>query len=131
MTTSRTGNNKGLTLIELMVAVAVLCLGSTLIQEGLLRSLSLLGRHSHTLNAEIWMDERLWQAKQDAFYSESLDRSDKLGEFTADGRSYNWSLAVMPLSGGGGLYSFKLSVFWTEDGRTVDLVKESYALAPT
>jgi hypothetical protein len=112
-----------------MLAVAILSLGAGLVQEGLLRSLTLLGRFSHTLTAQAWMHERLWEARQAALYSDAPDTGDKYGEFKAGGRSYNWSLHIEPVSGNT-LYSFKLSVMWTENGRTVDLVRECYAVKP-
>ena len=123
-------NNRGLTLIELMVAVAVLCLGTTLIQEGLLRCLTLLGRYSHTLTAEGWMEERLWQAQEDTLYSTEAAGGDGQGQIMLGNRPYDWALTVQSLSGASQLYSFRLRMSWTESGVPLELVKERYATKP-
>ncbi len=130
MTTSKIGNRRGFTLIELMAAVAILSLGTSLIQEGLLRSLTLLGRYSHSLKAQAWMDERLWQAEEDTFYAQEGGGGERAGEFTDEGKAYTWSLQSMPLNGTTALYSFKLIVVWAESGRTLSLTRERYGIKP-
>ena len=123
--TSRTGN-RGFTFIEVMVTVAVLSLGTVMIQGGLLRAADILNRTSNTLIARQWMDEKLWQAQETLFYSgEGGSLEATSGNFSEYGRDFNWSLGAS--STGIDLYKLKLSVTWSQGGRAVEVIKEIYA----
>lgn len=116
----------GFTLVEVLMAVAMLALGTLLIQEGFLRSAHLYGRYTNTMRASVWMNERLWRAREAVLFSEEPPSPDG-GEFTAEGTSFKWLLGVEPLPKARRLYALKLTVDWREGSRPLSLVREIYA----
>lgn len=108
------------------MAVSLLALGTLLIQEGFLRSAHLYGRYANTMRASVWMNERLWQARETALFSEDPPPPDG-GEFTSEGIPFRWSLGVSELPLTERLYALKLTVNWNEGGRPLSLVREIYA----
>lgn len=110
----------GFTLIEVMLATVVLSVGTVLIQAGLLRSASLLSRYAHSLAAERWMDEKIWETKQSLFYSELPSEGAPAGSFTDSGKEFSWNLTVSPQEGKN-LYLMELSVQWEEGHTPVSL----------
>jgi prepilin-type N-terminal cleavage/methylation domain-containing protein len=119
-------SRSGLTLVEIMVAVVVLGLGTLLVQEGLLRSAGLFSRYGHTLKAQLWVDEKLWEARQRILYEDETI-AEESGDFTADGRPYTWSLVVSTV-GQNDLQSVSCSVAWREAGRVRTLTREIYVV---
>jgi Tfp pilus assembly protein PilV len=119
-------SESGLTLVEILVAVVVLALGTLLVQEGLLRSADLFSRYDHALKAQLWVGEKLWEARQRILY-EDEDLAEEAGDFTSGGRLFTWSLVVSPV-GENDLKSVSCSVAWREAGRVRTLVREIYVV---
>lgn len=117
--------NRGFTLIEVMVTVVILALGTLMIQEGLLRAADLFGRHSNTVKVQRWVDEKIWQVRESFVYSDEVI-SDDQGQFTQNGKLFTWALVVKSLAGED-LKSLALSVAWKEGNRYVTMTKEMYA----
>lgn len=126
---SKTGNrtSAGFTLIELMITVAVLSMGTVMIQQGFLRSSSVLDRLSSSLKIQSWMDERIWEAKERLFYSESASLDNQGGDFTDSGRLFHWLLEVQPVSDGKDLYQIHLSVNWTDGNGAAQMARTVFA----
>ncbi len=114
---------RGFSLMEVMVAVVVLALGTLFIQQGLLRSAHLYGLYVNSFKAKIWLDEKLWEAKEAALYSETPGGGDS-GAYTDQGKDFSWSTEVQEI--GKNLYSIKSAIEWAESGRPTRLAKEVY-----
>ena len=111
------------------MAVAMLALGTLLIQEGFLRSAYLYGRYADTMRASVWMNERLWQAREAVLFTDTPPEPDG-GEFTAEGKSFRWALGVEALPLAKDLYALKLTVDWREGDHPISIVREIYAAKP-
>lgn len=125
---SRIGNNCAFTLVEVMVATAVLALGVTLIYQGFFISLDSLGYCQDYLRIAPLADEKIWQA-QDALRrlgpSAELDAG---GSFADGRRSFGWNLSYNSLGGPSGLCEISLSVLWQNGQKKSRLVRGAYAL---
>ncbi len=122
--------NKGFTLIEVMVSVVILSIGTLMIQEGMLRSVDLFNRHSNTLKAELWMDRKISEVEEDLFFAEFPALGNDAGAFTRDGRPFNWSTVSEQSPEGKNLFRVQLTVSWLEAGRPRSTQKQIYAFKP-
>lgn len=119
----------GFTLVEVLLAVSFLALGTLLIQEGFLRAAGLYGRYANTMRASVWMNEHFWNARETALFSNAVP-APETGEFTSEGVPFLWSLNVDSVPAAKNLYALKLTVQWNEGSRPVTLIREVYATKP-
>lgn len=131
--TSRIGN-KGFTLIEVMVATAVLSLGAVLISESFFISLDSFDYYANYLTLASWADEKLWGAQ------DQLSRFGNAAQIQPGGRIVNrnkdigWSLSssvvdeAKGLPSGLSLYRINLDLSWQEGHRKARLSRSAYAL---
>lgn len=129
MTTSRTGNKPAFTLIEVMLAAAVLATAIVIIQSGFLRSATLLTRSARTLEAQQWAEEKLWTVQESLLYSETSSPGPGEGTFQASGRNYSWIAEARGLALPD-IYSVKVAVSWPEGESGARVTRETYAVAP-
>ena len=120
-------HNNGFTLIEVMATVAILSLGTLLIQEGLLHLANILGHYNNYLAAQESISEKTWDIKESLFFSEEPSTGGNSGIFTESGRDFNWSINASPISGMDNLYSIQWSVGWMEGNKPANLSAAVYA----
>jgi len=118
----------GFTLIELMLAVSILAIGTVMIQQGFLRASGLFHEASHRLAAQTWMETKLADAREQIVYAEPSSTQSESGTFEIAGRPYVWNLDIDLLPAGRDYYGLTLSVGWSEGGRDVRLLKNASAL---
>lgn len=124
--TSKTGTKKGFTLIEVMVAAAILSVGIVLVQQGFLRSATLLAKLSRTLEARQWADEKVWEVKENLFYSQDPSPGEGSGSFESNGRKYSWTAQAEPLSLAD-LYAVRVVVQWPDGNGSSSVEREVHA----
>ena len=124
---SRTGN-KGFTLIEVMVATAVLSLGIVLIYEAFFISLNSFDYCYNYLNVSPLMDEKIWEAQDGITCSGTLTGTATNGEFTSGVSVRKWILSYDVLDKDQALYKIDLEVSWQEGKRKIILSRNAYAL---
>ena len=112
-------------MIELMVTVVFVTLGSFLIQGSFLRSADMFGRYSHTLKVMDWMNEESARTRESLLYSEEAPENAS-GGLTVDGKSVSWTRQITSL-GPDSFNSIRYSAIWTESGKPVELKNELYA----
>lgn len=112
----------GFSLIELLLTVVFVTLGSQLIQGGFLRAADLFGRYQSTLRAMVWSLEQEERGREMVLKSEQKGAS---GSLDTAGKPIQWQSAVQ--SGEEpNLYSVRLSASWSEGGRPMNFQKELY-----
>ena len=124
----RTGNNKnGFTLIEVMVTVAILSLGTLVIHEGLLHSADVLTHYNSLLTAREWSENKIWDLKEALLFSEPPQPTENSGSFESAGRSYAWSADNSLASNADELYLINLDIGWREGQKPINLAQSVYA----
>lgn len=122
----KTGN-KGFTLIEIMISVAILAFGVILVYEALLKSLNAFGYYSDYFAVSSWMDEKIWQV-QDALKNNGAFSEEAQGVYASNKREFYWNLSFLTLDTSAGLYRIDLRVGGQPGSRRPVFTRSAYAL---
>lgn len=122
--------DNGFTLVEIMVAVAILAFGLVPIFGALFISLDTFSLYSNSLNAQIWIDERIWEIKDELMRSETLHTGGTVGRMQGSPKDLDWKMSIDLIDAEIGLYRLHLTLFWQEGERRTEVPRVAYALAP-
>jgi len=125
----RKENKKGFTLVEVMVAVAILSFGLVPIFQGLLLSLDTFGYYSDSLEAQM-IDEKIWEAKGELMRSESLKVGETGGRMAGLGKEFDWAMSMELIDSEQNLYRLNLTLSWQAGKRVRHISRAAYALVP-
>ena len=119
---------KGFSLIELMITVVVLAFGIVMIYEGYLISLRGFDYSKNFLNAQMWIDEKMWDVKDKVSQGNLLTLSDVAGVFSSHNRRFTWRLShrILAQTNTTKLFEVGLRVFWKEGANTADTRRATY-----
>ena len=109
-----------------MVAVSILALGTVVIHQNFLRSAFYFGRYTDSLKASLWMDEKMWEVREQALYTKDGAGSSQ-GSVTLGNKDFDWSQTVKPLAEEG-LSSILIETRWREGAEDTHLSQENYVL---
>jgi prepilin-type N-terminal cleavage/methylation domain-containing protein len=124
---NKSGSKRAFTLIEVMVAVAVLSFGLVLVYQAFFVVLNTFNYGANYLEVSPWMDEKIWKAQDSIMRKGLLEDNSAEGEVTLRNKKFTWSLQNSPLAGANNLTSLKLEVFWKEGKRAVQVSRSCYA----
>ena len=113
----------GFSLIELMLTMVFVALGSMMIQGTMLRAADIYGRYTNTLKVMVWADEQAQLARQSMLMDES--ESSKNGTLEAPNKQFSWNQRLEGL-GSPNLYQLSLNVSWTESGKPFTFERSQY-----
>ncbi len=121
-------NRKAFSLIEQMVAVAILSSGIVLIYGALLTSLNAFKYSSNRLNVSSWMNEKIWETQNKLICSGALIMGEYTGSFVSKTKNFDWKISVDLIGQAqeSYLYRLALTVFWKEPQRDVSLSQVAY-----
>ena len=107
---------RGFTFVEVIVATIVLALGIVVIYEGFLTTLGGFNYCLDYLDAQLWMDEKMWDVQDKLYHYKTLLTQDSEGTFIVDGKEFDWSLAYSLIQGSkeASLYEVTLDISWQE-----------------
>jgi prepilin-type N-terminal cleavage/methylation domain len=126
--TSRIGNNKGFSLIEVMVAVSVLSLGALLIYQSFFSALDLFNYCRDYLVVASKVDEEIWQAQDSLRRLGSLAQIKNEGKFETRGKVFQWYLSYYPKDDIQDLYAIDMALSWQAGKRKAQLIRSAYAI---
>ena len=115
-------NVAGFSLIELLLTVVFVALGSQMVQGGFLRAADLFGRYSNTLKVIVWSSEQEANAREALLMGETQSSRGLLDTSNKELR-YEQSVDMADLID---LYSIKQTVLWSEGARNASFEKEFY-----
>ena len=118
----------GFTLIEVMVATAVLALGIVLIFEAFFISLDSFNYCSNYLNVATWVDEKIWQAQDALSHLGSQGFIETEGSFVNRNKNFDWNLSYNLIDVQPDLYKINLVLSWKEGRRKVRVSRAAYAI---
>jgi prepilin-type N-terminal cleavage/methylation domain-containing protein len=124
---STIGNKKGFTLIEVMVAVAVLSFGLVLVYQAFFIAFDSFNYSADYLAISCWMDEKVWEAQDNIMRTGSLQDYQLQGEFLARNKLFNWQVSSNLLDQSANLSAVNLQVNWKEAKRNVKASRFFYA----
>ncbi len=121
---------KSLSLVETLVAVAVLSIGIVVVCEGFLVSLGGFQYSVDYLNVLLWMDWKLWDLHDKLIHYHVLPAADESGTFYMDNKLCNWDLSYHLIEGTDtiSLYEFTVRVIWNEGLRKAQTQRTVHAL---
>ena len=120
-------DKKGFTLIEIMVAVAILSCGLVPIFQALFVSVNAFGTSVNSSNLQPWIDEKIWETKDKLLHGSSGADS---GRVTLARKEFTWTVSVDLIDAEEKLYQLRLAVSWQEGGREKNVIRTAYELLP-
>ena len=125
---SKTGNRKqGFTLIEVMVATAVLAFSLVLIYQAFFISLDSYNYCSNFLDVVSWADEKIWQS-QDSIGRLGSIAGQAEGSFESKSRKFDWRIDEDIAGQNTTLHKINLVLSWKEGKRDMQLSRTAYAI---
>lgn len=121
------GNNKAFTLVEIMVASAILALGLVLIFEAFFSSLDAFNYYLNYLNAANFAEEIIWQAQDNIKRFGSLANMENSGEIDGKNEKFSWSLISLPIDNDAKLYRINLLFSWKQGKKDQKITRHAYA----
>lgn len=125
---------KGFTLIEVMVATAILSMGVLMVYESLMISLDAHGYCFHYLNVAPLMDEKIWDVQDKLSRFGEPYSGDTSGTWSVKGKDIAWGLKYSSIQKNiqaeyrEHLYQIMLDLSWQEGRRSANLSRAAYAI---
>ena len=120
--------NKGDSLVEQMVAVAVLSLAVVLIYGAFFSCLNAFNYSLDRLSVQRWMDEKVWEMQEELNCSETLVRGEQRGSFIDKNKNFAWETSVKLIGEAQDAYLYRstLNVFWKQAQRNISVSQIAY-----
>jgi len=121
---------RSLSLVETMVAVAVLSFGIILVSQGFLTALGGVSYAVDYLDVLLWMDGKLWDLQDKLTHYNTIASEDTQGTVIIGSRRYQWNLSYNLIEGTekASLYELGLQVGWQEGMRKIKTWRTLYVL---
>jgi len=119
---------RGFTLVEIMVAAAILSLGIVAVYEGFFMSLEAFDRYTDFLNTSGQADEMIWKIEDTLARSGKIMLGDKEGILVSGGKEYLWNLRVNAVDVANGLYAVEITISQTSRSKKIATQKAAYVL---
>ncbi|MFC1699424.1 prepilin-type N-terminal cleavage/methylation domain-containing protein [Candidatus Omnitrophota bacterium] len=122
------GNKKAFSLIEQIIAVAVLSLGIMLVYEAFFTSLGAFNHATRRLDAQRWMNEKIWDTEDQLQRTGMVAIGESGGVFRDKNKDFNWLMKVSLIDQFQSRYLCRVSleVFWQEQTRRARLARAAY-----
>ena len=116
---------KGFTLMEVMVATAVLSLGSLFIYQSFFSVLRAFDYCSGYIAGANFLQEKLWEGTESIRHGGALGAETE-GEFTVGARNFTWSTDLAKVNDR--LYEVDVAVRWRSGKQQNEVSRSTYAL---
>lgn len=122
---------RSFTLVEVMVATAVLAFSTVLIYRAFFICLDAFNYYTDYLYITPQVNETMWKAQDSLSHLGTLSDVERLGEVTNGNKRFNWDLSYMLLDGikdDCQLYRIDLVTWWYAGAKRIEISKTAYAL---
>lgn len=128
MTAAIGSRRGGFTLVEVMVATAVLALGLAMIFHSFFVSLRAGALLSERLSAGVESTNLLWQIQRalNETPTASIYEYPRQGERVLNGKRFFWTLMPETVNATYGVYKLAIVMQWTQEGMPVRLTRSAY-----
>ena len=109
-------------MVELLLTVVFLTLGTQMVQAGFLKAAEVFGRYDHTIRAMNFAQEEEAAAREEILVAQWEDRS---GVLPTSGKALSWSRSVS-MKPERDLYSVRTRLHWDESGRPYEMIRERF-----
>ncbi|MBI3306477.1 MAG: prepilin-type N-terminal cleavage/methylation domain-containing protein [Candidatus Omnitrophica bacterium] len=126
-------NQKGMTLIEVLIAVLILSGGLVTVYRALLSSLQTLKYAETRLEAQWIMSEKVWAMQDYVYRMKRLPPSDAKeakDELLLMGRKAVYNTAINVLSQGEDFFRVQYDLRWTFQGKNKNITRTGYLVVP-
>ena len=123
----RTGS-RGFTLIEVMVATAVLAFGTVMVFEAFFVSANTYASYERYLKASAWMPQKLWEVEQAVMQYGDAASLEPEGRVVLSGKQFDWKMTSESMDEESGLYRILLEVSWKQGVRRPRLLRGAYVI---
>lgn len=129
-TARHTNNQRGFTLIEVLLTGAILAFGIVSIYESLFISVDAHGYYAHYLSAHEWVNEKIWDVQSDLIDKGGLDDVQSSGSFVRDHKQYDWTMMISLMDEQQKLYRVHVVLSWKEGPKRVHTDRDTYLMSP-
>jgi prepilin-type N-terminal cleavage/methylation domain-containing protein len=119
---------QGFSLVEVMVATAVLAFSVVMIYQAFFISLDSFNYCSDYLDVVSWADDKIWTAQDSLSRSGALSQIETQGEFVNNNKKFIWVLSQELLGDQVSLYKINLDLLWRRGKREIKLSRSAYAI---
>lgn len=114
--------NKGVLLLEVMLAVTILSVGLILVVRSYIASLRTVKISQDLLVANLLLGEKIWQKEQESSQDEGIIAANQQGSFPAPFAGFNYQIEFSPAESlpaeyTANLYKASFKVFWQQRGK--------------
>jgi len=120
--------NRGFTLIEVIMTVAILSFGIVAIYEAMFVSIDTYGYYTRYLGTQDWVNERIWSIQDELMTAKELEVGQTSGHIRRGHKTFDWTMAVKQLDEEQQLYQIDLMLSWREGDRKIQTVRTAYLL---
>ncbi|MFH1593564.1 MAG: prepilin-type N-terminal cleavage/methylation domain-containing protein [Candidatus Omnitrophota bacterium] len=124
------GSRDGFTLLEVMVATAILSFGILLIYQAFFTTLDAFNYYSNYLNLAPWIGEKVWEAQDELVRLGPRAQLAKSGGFRRRNKDCKWSLSYSAIdrSTDRDLYRVNVMLSWLEGKKRIELKRIGLAI---
>jgi len=118
----------GFTLVEVMIAAAILAIGVVAIFESFFICLDAYNYCSRYLSLVSWADDKIWEAQDSINRFGAAAHIGNYGSFLNKNKPLTWYLNYASIDENNILYKISLSIYWQEGVRKGNLQRSAYAI---
>jgi len=122
------GKTKGFTLVEALLSVVIVAVGTIFILQAFGQELTAAGIAGDNVKAVLFLKEKISELEGGILHSGDLTNLPRSGRFSEAGeKDFSWTLSLIPSKLSEGLTELWLSCFWTSRGKTYRINLATFA----
>ena len=130
MMISATGRNRGFTLIEIMISIAILSTGLIIVLQGLTHCLSILRIAGNNLETSLLAEDKMAELEIATKENKATFSKNTSGAAQSGNIAFNWQIQLTPDSEYEDLQEARATVSWKEGIRSGASVFSTYLIIP-